>query len=107
MALRNLTDENFKKEVKEAGKISCIQFSATWCNPCRVLKPIMEKISNEMADKLNFYYMDIDSSPSTPVLFGIRSVPTLILFDKNGEVVNQKIGATTKENVLSWINENI
>ena len=107
MALQNLTDENFKKEVKESGKISCVQFSATWCAPCRTLKPLMEEISDEMSEKLNFYYMDIDSSPSTPVLFGIRGVPTLIIFDKNGEVANQKVGATTKENVLTWINENI
>ena len=51
MALKNLTDENFNKEVKESGKKSIIQFSATWCNPCKVLKPIMEEISNEMSDK--------------------------------------------------------
>ena len=54
MALKNLTDENFKKEVKESGKASIVQFSAEWCNPCKILKPIMEEISNEMSDKLNF-----------------------------------------------------
>ena len=107
MALKNLTDENFKKEVKESGKISCVQFSANWCNPCKILKPLMEEISNEMSDKLNFYYMDIDDSPSTPTLFSIRGVPTLILFDKNGEIINTKVGATTKSNVEGWIKENI
>jgi len=107
MPLKNLTDENFKKEVKESGKISIIQFSATWCAPCRALKPIMEDISNEMSDKLNFFYMDIDSSPSTPTLFAIRGVPTLILLDKNGEVKSTKVGSTNKSNVQEFINSNI
>jgi thioredoxin 1 len=107
MALKNLTDENFKKEVKESGKKSIIQFSATWCNPCKVLKPIMEEISNEMSDKLNFFYLDIDSSPSTPTLFSIRGVPTLIQFDENGEQKGIKVGATNKSNVISFINENL
>ena len=107
MALKNLTDENFKKEVKESGKGSIIQFSATWCNPCKVLKPIMEEISDEMSDKLNFFYMDIDESPSTPTLFSIRGVPTLIQFDEKGEQKGIKVGATSKSNVISFINDNI
>ena len=107
MALQNLTDENFKKEVKESGNISLVQFSAAWCSPCKMLKPIIEEISNEMSDKLNFFYMDIDESPSTPTLFAIRGVPTLILFDKNGEIKNTKVGATTKSNVQEFIKSNI
>ena len=107
MALKTLTDENFKKEVKESGKKSIVQFSASWCNPCKILLPIMKEISDEMSDKLNFFYMDIDSSPSTPTLFAIRGVPTLIIFDQNGEQKNLKVGATTKANVKSFIEENI
>ena len=107
MPLQNLTDENFNKNIKESGKASIVQFSADWCSPCRTLKPIMEEISNEMSDKLNFFYMDIDSSPSTPTLFAIRGVPTLIIFDKNGEQKNLKVGNTTKSNVKSFIEENI
>ena len=107
MSLQNLTDDNFKKLVKESGKNSLVQFSASWCAPCRVLKPIMEEISEEMSDKLNFFYMDIDSSPSTPTLFAIRGVPTLILFDKNGEVKTTHVGATNKAHVKKFINSNI
>jgi len=107
MALKNLTDENFKKEVKESGKASIVQFSATWCAPCRALKPVMEEISNEMSDKLNFFYMDIDQSPSTPTLFSIRGVPTLIQFDEKGEQKGIKVGQTSKSNVISFINDNI
>ena len=107
MSLQNLTDENFKKLVKESGKNSLVQFSASWCSPCRALKPIIEEISNEMSDKLNFFYMDIDSSPSTPTLFAIRGVPTLILFDKNGEILKTKVGTTTKSNVEEFIKESI
>ena len=107
MALKNLTDENFKKEVKESGKASIVQFSTAWCNPCKVLKPIMEEVSNEMSNKLNFFYMDIDESPSTPTLFSIRGVPTLIQFDEKGEQKGIKVGATSKSNVISFINDNI
>ena len=107
MPLQNLTDETFNKNVKESGKASIVQFSAEWCSPCKTLKPIMEEISNEMSDKLNFFYMDIDSSPSTPTLFTIRGVPTLIIFDKNGEQKNIKVGSTTKSNVQAFIKENL
>lgn len=107
MPLQNLTDENFSKSIKESGKSSIVQFSADWCSPCRTLKPIMEEISNELSDKLNFFYMDIDSSPSTPTLFAIRGVPTLIIFDKNGEQKKLHVGATTKSHVKSFIEENI
>ena len=107
MPLQNLTDENFSKSIKESEKSSIVQFSADWCSPCRTLKPIMEEISNEMSDKLNFFYMDIDSSPSTPTLFAIRGVPTLILFDKNGEVKTTHVGATNKAHVEKLINSNI
>ena len=55
MPLQNLTDENFSKSIKESEKSSIVQFSADWCSPCRTLKPIMEEISNEMSDKLNFF----------------------------------------------------
>jgi thioredoxin 1 len=67
----------------------------------------MEEISDEMSDKLNFFYMDIDESPSTPTLFSIRGVPTLIQFDEKGKQKGVKVGATSKSNVISFINENI
>ena len=107
MALKTLTDENFKKEVKESGKKSIVQFSASWCNPCKILLPIMKEISDEMSDKLNFFYMDIDDAPSTGVLYNIRGVPTLIQFDEKGEQKAVKVGGTTKSDVISFITENI
>ena len=107
MALQDLTDENFEKEVLKSGKNSLIQFSATWCNPCKMLKPIISELSDEMSDKLKFFYMDIDSQPNVPTRFGIRGVPTLILFDKNGQVKSQKAGATTKANVSSWLRDKL
>ena len=107
MALHDLTDESFEKDVLKAGAMSCVQFSAEWCNPCKILKPIMTEISDEMSDKLKFFYMDIDSQPNTPTRFAIRGVPTLILFDKSGQMAGQKVGATTKPNIVSWIKENL
>ena len=107
MALQNLTDEDFEEKILKSGKNSLIQFSATWCQPCKMLKPVISELSDEMSDKLNFFYMDIDSQPNTPTRFAVRGVPTLILFDKNGQVKNQKVGATTKSNVSDWLEENL
>ena len=105
MTLKNLTDENFKKEVKESGKISIIQFSATWCSPCRALKPIMEEISNEMSEVV-FAKHNIDEQPNMPMKYGVRGIPTMLIF-KNGELKGTKVGATTKSNIVSWIKENL
>ena len=107
MATVSVTDENFDNEVLKSSKPIVVDFWAEWCGPCKVLKPIMEEISNEMSDKLNFFYMDIDESPSTPTLFSIRGVPTLIQFDEKGEQKGIKVGATSKSNVISFINDNI
>ena len=107
MALQNLTDEDFEEKILKSGKNSLIQFSATWCQPCKMLKPVISELSDEMSDKLNFFYMDIDSQPNTPTRFAVRGVPTLILFDKNGQEKNQKVGATTKSNVSDWLEENL
>ena len=107
MALQNLTDEDFEKEIKSSGKNSLIQFSATWCNPCQMLKKIISELSDEMSDKLNFFYIDIDSELNTATRFNIRGVPTLILMDKEGNEKIRKVGATTKANVSSWLQDNL
>ena len=106
MALKNLTDANFQKEIKESGKKSLIQFSANWCNPCKILKPIMEEISYEMSAEVTIAKHNIDEEPNTPTKFGVRGIPTMLLF-KGGELKATKVGATTKSNIVSWIKENI
>ena len=104
MAFINSTDDSFDKEVLKS-PLAVIQFSASWCGPCKVVKPLMEELSNEMSDTMKFYYHDIDSEPNVPSRYGVRGVPTVMIF-KNGELKSQKVGAVPKSTLKSWLQEN-
>ena len=104
MAFINSTDDSFDKEVLKS-PLAVIQFRASWCGPCKVLKPLMEELSNEMSDTMKFYYHDIDSEPNVPSRYGVRGVPTVMIF-KNGELKSQKVGAVPKSTLKSWLQEN-
>ena len=105
MATKNITDENFEAEVLKADKPVIVDFWAEWCGHCKQIAPILSEISDEMQDVVIGKH-NIDDSPNRPSQFGIRSIPTILIF-RNGEVVAQKVGATTKSNIVSWIKENI
>ena len=104
MATVKSTDETFESLVKE-NKILLTDFWAPWCGPCTQIAPTLEEISNEMKDVVVAKH-NIDDEPNTPTKFGVRGIPTMLLF-KDGQLISQKIGATTKSNIVSWIKENI
>ena len=104
MATIKSTDETFDSLVK-SNKILIQDFWASWCGPCVQIAPILEEISNEMKDVVIANH-NIDENPNQPTKYGVRGIPTMLLF-KNGEMVSQKVGATTKSNIVSWIKENI
>ena len=106
MATKSVTDENFEKEVLKAGKPTLVDFWAEWCNPCKQIAPILEEISNEMKDTVIIAKHNIDQHPNQPTKYGVRGIPTMLLF-KEGELKATKVGATTKSNIVSWIKENI
>ena len=106
MPTKNITDENFETEVLKADKLALVDFWAEWCGPCKQLSPILEEISNEMSDKVFFAKHNIDEQPNIPTKYGIRGIPTMLLF-KGGELKATKVGATTKSNIVSWIKENL
>ena len=106
MATKDITDENFESEVLKGDKLTLVDFWAEWCGPCKQLGPILEEISNEMSDKVNFTKHNIDNHPNQPTKYGVRGIPTMLLF-KGGELKATKVGATTKSNIVSWIKENI
>ena len=106
MATVNVTDENFESEVIKAGKPVVVDFWAEWCGPCKQIAPILEEISNEMQDQVVVAKHNIDQHPNQPTKYGVRGIPTMLLF-KNGELKATKVGATTKSNIVSWIKENI
>ena len=106
MATVNITDENFDIEVLKSDKPVVVAFWAEWCGPCKQIGPTLEEISNEMANEITIVKHNIDNEPNTPTKYGVRGIPTMLLF-KGGELKATKVGATTKSNIVSWIKENI
>ena len=106
MATKNITDANFETEVLKSSKPTLVDFWAEWCGPCNQVGPILEEISNEMSNEVVIAKHNIDENPNQPTKWGIRSIPTMLLF-QDGELKATKVGATTKSNIVSWIKENI
>ena len=106
MPTKNSTDNNFETEVLKSDKPTLVDFWAEWCGPCKQVSPILEEISNEMSHQVVIAKHNIDQEPNTPSKFGVRGIPTMLLF-KGGELKATKVGATTKSNIVSWIKENI
>jgi thioredoxin 1 len=106
MTTINTTDENFDTQVLKSEKMTLVDFWAEWCGPCKQVGPILEEISNEMSDEVVVAKHNIDEHPNQPSKYGVRGIPTMLLF-KSGELKATKVGATTKSNIVSWIKENI
>lgn len=94
-----ITDSNFKTELN-AGLPLVVDFSATWCGPCKMLAPVIEELAKEYDGKITIGKCDVDENDELTSMFGIRSVPT-VLFFKNGEVVDKTIGAVSKSEIVS------
>jgi thioredoxin 1 len=97
-----LTDANFDKEVLESAVPVLVDFTATWCGPCKMLSPIVEKIADENVGKYKVGKLDIDDAPSVTQRYGIRGVPTVIVF-KAGQKSGQHVGVTNKETLLKLL----
>jgi len=106
MTTKNITDENFETEVLKSDKLTLVDFWAEWCGPCKQVAPILEEISNEMKDQVIVAKHNISQHPNQPTKYGVRGIPTMLLF-KGGELKATKVGTTTKANIVSWIKENI
>lgn len=104
--LKDFKDEDFESKVKQE-EVSVIQFSAAWCGPCKALKPVMDKLSDEYKDKASFYYGDIeDGAINTGSAAGIRGVPTVIIY-KKGVEVSRKVGGVPESHMKQFLDENI
>ena len=106
MPTKPVTDSSFENDVNKSEKPIVVDFWAEWCGPCKQIGPALEEISEEMKDQVIIAKHNIDQEPNTPTKYGIKSIPTMLLF-KGGELKATKIGATTKSNIVSWIKENI
>jgi len=99
----NLTDANFKEEVLDSTIPVLIDFWAEWCGPCRILIPIIEELSKTFDGKVKVLKMNIDENPTIPSSLGVRSIPTMMLFN-NGKQIATKIGVLPKSTIEQWIN---
>lgn len=106
MPTKSVTDENFENDVLKNNKPVVVDFWAEWCAPCKQIGPVLEEISDEMKEQIVIAKHNIDQEPNTPTKYGIRGIPTMLLF-KEGQLKATKVGATTKSNIVSWIKENI
>ncbi len=106
MATVNVTDDNFDQEVLKSSKPIVVDFWAEWCGPCKQIAPTLEEISEEMSDQVTIAKLNIDSEVNSGTKYGIRGIPTMLLFS-GGELKATKVGATTKSNIVAWIKENI
>lgn len=99
-----IEDNSYKTEVLDHKGYVLIDFYADWCGPCKQIAPILDELSAEMKDKIKICKMNIDESPETPSSLGIRSIPTLIIFE-NGKAVATKMGSMQKSVLKDWIDE--
>ena len=106
MATINVTDASFEEEVLKSDKPVVLDFWAPWCGPCKQIGPSLEEISDEMADKITVAKINIDENPNTPTQFGVRGIPTMLVF-KNGEAAATKVGAGSKTAIVEWIEDSI
>lgn len=97
-----ITDDNFEQEVLKSNVPFLLDFSAVWCGPCKMLAPIVEKIADENTGKVRVGKLDIDDSPKVAAKYGIRGVPTVVVF-KNGAESGRHVGVTNKETLLKLV----
>ncbi|KEY60451.1 thioredoxin TrxA [Serratia sp. DD3] len=102
----HLTDDSFDSDVLKAEGPILVDFWAEWCGPCKMIAPILDEIAEEFAGKLTITKLNIDQNPATAPKYGIRGIPTLLLF-KNGEVAATKVGALSKSQLKDFLSANL
>jgi thioredoxin 1 len=106
MAPISVTDSSFQSDVLESKTPVLVDFWAEWCGPCRVIAPSLEEISNELNGRLTVAKINIDENPQTPMKYGVRGIPTLMIF-QDGQVAATKVGALPKNKIKEWIEASI
>jgi thioredoxin 1 len=106
MAQKTVTDKSFQADVLDSRTPVVVDFWAEWCGPCRMISPSLEELASEYDGKVTVAKMNIDENPQTPTRYGVRGIPTLMIF-RNGQVTATKIGALPKTKIKEWIDASI
>jgi thioredoxin 1 len=104
MSTVKVTDESFEKDVLQASGPVLVDFWAEWCGPCKQIAPALEQIASELSGKVAIAKLNIEESPTTPSRYGVRGIPTMMLF-KDGQMASMKVGAMPKQKILEWLAE--
>ena len=102
MTTTKVTDASFKDDVLDSSGLVLVDFWAEWCGPCKQIAPALDEISQEMGGDLKIAKVNIDENPNTPTKYGVRGIPTLMLF-KDGQVAATKVGAVGKGQLIEWV----
>lgn len=105
MSSIKISDDNFEEEVLKSSEPVLLDFWAEWCGPCRALSPVIDEIAGELKGKVKVAKINIDENPGTPSKYGVRGIPTLMIF-KDGELKQTKVGALPKSDLIAWVDEN-
>ena len=104
--IHHVTDDNFESEVLQSNQPVLVDYWAEWCGPCKMIAPLLDDLAKDYAGKLKVAKLNIDENQATPPKYGIRGIPTLMLF-KNGTLAATKVGALSKSQLLAFIDSNI
>ena len=106
MGIKTVTDQSFATDVLGASEPVLVDFWAEWCGPCRMIAPALEEIANDLGEKVTIAKLNIDENQDTPAKYGVRGIPTMLLF-KDGQPVAQKVGAAPRTNIQQWLEGNL
>lgn len=102
MAVKSVSDNDFETEVLKASEPVLVDFYADWCGPCKAMSPLIDELDSEIGEQLKITKINIDNSPNAPTQYGVRGIPTFMIF-KDGQVVDTRVGGMSKTQLTDWV----